>query len=134
MKRGVAWLVLVATAASILLGAAGASADTIRDREYWLDEYGIRAAWNTTKGEGVTIAIIDTGVDGSVPDLAGAVIGGTDLSGLGSPNGQTPVGSENNDHGTMVASLAAGRGTGSTSGVIGAAPAASILSISIGFG
>src|SRR5690606_34255360 len=35
---------------------------------------------------------------------------------------------------TMVASLAAGRGTGGANGVIGSAPAASILAISIGFG
>ncbi len=106
----------------------------MRNSEYWLSEYGIRAAWTTTQGEGVTIAIIDTGVDGSVRELAGAVIGGADFSGLGSSNGQTPVGSENSEHGTLVASLAAGRGTGGTNGVIGAAPAASILSISVGFG
>lgn len=134
MKRGIAGALLLALAISLTLVATPASADGVRDREYWLDEYGIRAAWNTTRGEGVTIAVIDTGVDGSVPDLAGAVVGGTDFSGLGSPDGQTPVGSTSSEHATMVASLAAGRGTGPTSGVIGAAPAASILSISIGFG
>ena len=114
--------------------ALPASADSIRNNEYWLSEYGIRAAWTTTQGEGVTIAIIDTGVDGSVRELAGAVVGGADFSGLGSSNGQTPVGSENSEHGTLVASLAAGRGTGGNNGVIGSAPAASILSISVGFG
>lgn len=41
--------------------------DYIRDGEYWLDQYGIRQAWATTRGKGVTIAVIDTGVDGSVP-------------------------------------------------------------------
>jgi len=134
VKRPFATLLLFAIAAGLSLTPTAASADGVRDREYWLDEFGIRAAWNTTQGQGVTIAVIDTGVDGSAPDLAGAVVGGTDFSGLGSPNGQTPVGSVSSEHGTMVASLAAGRGTGGSNGVIGSAPAASILSISIGFG
>jgi subtilisin family serine protease len=109
--------------------------DYIRDGEYWLDQYGIRSAWSTTRGKGITIAVIDTGVDGSVADLAGAVKGGTDYSGLGGSAGQLPVGdgSEAN-HGTMVASLAAGRGTGGLNGLIGAAPEATIMPISIGFG
>lgn len=129
--------------ALLLLAGAGflaaaptipAQADAIRDREYWLDDYGIRDAWAVTRGEGVTIAIIDSGVDAGHPDLAGAVIGGTDVSGRGSPTGTTPLGPVGITHGTMVASLAAGRGTGTDSGVIGAAPAASILSISLVFG
>lgn len=113
--------------------AMAAPSDPVRSKEYWLDDYGIRAAWNTTQGSGVTIAIIDTGIASGVRDLSGAVIGGADFSGLGASDGQTPVGSEN-EHGTMVASLAAGRGTGSGSGVIGSAPQASLLSLSIGFG
>ena len=124
---------MIAVILMVIVGAAApAQADSIRDREYWLDDYGIRDAWTVTKGAGVTIAVIDTGVDGSHPDLAGAVVGGTDFSTLGSSNGQTPVGSGDSSHGTMVASLAAGRGRGSA-GVIGAAPAASVLAISLGF-
>jgi subtilisin family serine protease len=61
------------------------------------------------------------------------VVGGADFSGEGASNGQLPVGSED-EHGTMVASLEAGRGTGASSGVIGSAPEASLLSLSIGFG
>ena len=133
-RRWPAAAIVAAVATSILFGGSAASADAVRNDQYWLDSYGIRAAWATTQGAGVTIAIIDTGVDGSVPELAGAVIGGTDFSGLGSLNGQKPVGTDGPEHGTMVASLAAGRGTNATDGVIGAAPAASILSISIGFG
>jgi type VII secretion-associated serine protease mycosin len=109
--------------------------DLVRSKEYWLDSYGIRSAWGRTQGKGVTVAVIDTGIDGSVAELRGAVTGGADFSGRGAPDGQKPVGSgEGADHGTMVASLVAGRGTGSGSGVIGVAPQASLLSISIGFG
>lgn len=114
--------------------APAAVADAVRDRQYWLDDYGIREAWSVTRGEGVVIAILDSGVDAGHPDLGGAVIGGTDVSGRGNSTGTQPLGPQGITHATMVASLAAGRGTGSSSGVIGAAPAASILSISLAFG
>ena len=116
------------------LHAPAATADAVRDQQYWLDEYGIREAWRVTRGEGVVIAIIDSGVDAAHPDLVGAVIGGTDVSGRGNATGTLPLGPTGITHGTMVASLAAGRGSGPSSGVIGAAPAASILSISLAFG
>lgn len=119
-------------ASSVLL-AGPASADSIRDREYWLSTYGISQAWKTTKGAGVTVAVIDTGVDGTHPDLTGTVSGGTDVSGVGSSNGQKPIGDES-QHGTMVASMLAGHGHGSGEGVIGVAPDAKILSVSVGFG
>jgi len=134
MRVGRAALGAALVAVLAVAPAIPASADQVRDAEYWLDEFGIRAAWSVTQGAGVTIAIIDTGVDGTVPELRGAVIGGADFSGLGAADGQTPVGSTGSEHGTLVASLAAGRGRGTNSGVIGAAPAANLLAISIGFG
>ncbi|WP_159606381.1 S8 family serine peptidase [Agromyces humi] len=124
-----------AAAATVLAlaGAAPAHADTVRDLEYWLADYGFTTAWNNSQGEGVTVAIIDTGVSGDVAELRGAVVGGTDVSGLGTPDGQTPVG-DDPDHGTLVASLLAGRGTGEGNGVIGVAPKADLLSASVAFG
>ncbi|MEX1077791.1 MAG: S8 family serine peptidase [Homoserinimonas sp.] len=118
---------------SVLVVASPAEADSIRDRQYWLNQYGISQAWNTTRGAGVTVAVIDTGIDGSHPDLAGQVIAGTDVSGVGAANGQTPVG-DSSGHGTMVASLLAGRGHGNGDGVIGVAPDAKLLAVSMGFG
>ena len=133
MRRAVALVAALAIAASVAFVGSSASADSIRDREYWLTQYGVTTAWNTTRGAGVTIAIIDTGVDGAHVDLEGSVVGGTDVSGVGAANGQQPIGTSS-EHGTMVASLAAGRGHDGTAGVIGTAPAAKLLSISIGFG
>jgi type VII secretion-associated serine protease mycosin len=127
---------LAAVAAATVIALAGASpaqADTVRDLEYWLTDYGFTTAWNTSRGEGVTVAVIDTGVNGNVAELRGAVTGGTDVSGLGSPDGQTPVGDDPN-HGTMVASLLAGRGSGEGNGVIGIAPEADIITASVAFG
>jgi type VII secretion-associated serine protease mycosin len=116
-----------------LAGATPAHADTVRDLEYWLADYGFTTAWNTTKGKGVTVAVIDTGVNGNVAELRGAVTAGTDVSGIGSPNGQTPVGDDPN-HGTMVASLLAGRGSTPGNGVIGIAPEADLITASVAFG
>jgi len=128
-------LAVAGGAALALAPAPDARADSIRDRQYWLDEFGIRDAWQVTRGAGVTIAVIDSGVDAAHPDLTGAVVGGADVSGRGAPDGTRPVsGTGGAEHGTLVASLAAGRGSGPTSGVIGAAPAASLLSVSLAFG
>ncbi|GAB2967330.1 S8 family peptidase [Frigoribacterium salinisoli] len=128
----------VALAAVVALGtalvpAAAATADQIRDAQYWLDDYGVRDAWQVTRGAGVTVAVVDTGVDGSVAELEGAVVGGTDFSGQGSADGQRPVG-DDSSHGTLVGSLLAGRGTGTGDGVLGVAPEAELLSVSVGFG
>ncbi|WP_285116108.1 S8 family serine peptidase [Leifsonia sp. fls2-241-R2A-40a] len=140
-RRGLATLAaaaavaLASTLGSTILPAAPAHADQVRDLEYWLNDYGFTQAWNTTRGAGVKVAIIDTGVDGSVPDLAGAVTGGTDVSGVGAASGEKPLGdAESANHGTWVASLLAGRGTGGANGVLGAAPEAGILAVSVALG
>ncbi len=130
IARGVA---IVASVAVLVAVPLPAQADTVRDRQYWLTDYGFTTAWQTTQGDGVTVAVIDTGIDSSVTELQGAVVGGTDVSGIGSPNGQSPVGDDAN-HGTWVASLLAGRGTGEGNGVIGVAPQADLLSVSVAFG
>lgn len=124
----------------VLLGVTGptvfappAQADQVRERQYWLSDYRIDQAWQVTRGAGVRIAIIDTGIDATHQDLQGAVVGGADFSGLGSPDGLTPVGPERR-HGTMVASLAAGRGNNGVDGVLGSAPEAELLSLSMSFG
>ena len=118
--------------------------DGIRSLQYWLDEYGVREAWAESTGEGVRIAVIDTGVDGSHQDLEGAVVDGTDVSGGGAPDGQEGLGAEP-EHGTLVASVAAGRGhvppggrdddaPGRPAGVIGVAPDAEVLAVSTWLG
>ena len=97
---------------------------------WWIQSYGFDQT--QLDGTGVTIAVIDTGIDSSHPDLRGTVIDGVDFSAVGVPNGTSGVGSSA-FHGTMVASLIAGQGS-TGSGVIGVAPKASLLAISIGLG
>ncbi|OAN33665.1 S8 family peptidase [Microbacterium sp. H83] len=133
---------MAAVVASVLLLGAAATpppvpddpADPTRALEYWLDGARIRDAWQTTRGDGVKIAVIDTGI-GKVPGVFDeAVAGGTDVSGTGSTDGRTPLGAIDGDHGSWVASLAAGRGAPDGTGMIGVAPEADLLSISVGFG
>ncbi|WP_228528523.1 S8 family serine peptidase [Microbacterium sp. UFMG61] len=144
MLRGA--VAIAAVLASVLLLGSTASptptpppvpddpSDPVRASEYWLDGAGIRDAWHTTRGKGVTIAVIDTGI-ASVPGVFDqAVIGGTDVSGTGTPDGRTPLGAIDGNHGSWVGSLAAGRGAADGTGMIGVAPEANLLSISVGFG
>lgn len=120
--------------------------DSIRAREYWLTSYGFEDAWKQATGKGVTVAVIDTGVDGTHQDLTGNVEKGYDASEAGSKNGWKGLGIEP-EHGTLVASLIAGHGHGQGSnsskasiakqnpnGIIGVAPEATILPISLELG
>ncbi|MDT0345649.1 type VII secretion-associated serine protease mycosin [Streptomyces litchfieldiae] len=117
-------------AAGPLPGAAPARADSIRDQQQWaLDAINAPAAWATTRGEGITVAVLDTGVDATHPDLAGAVRQGRDLVGMGAGPGDP----EWAEHGTAMAGIIAGRGHGANneSGVIGVAPEAEILPVRV---
>jgi membrane-anchored mycosin MYCP len=110
VRRALATAAVPVLAGGLLMGLpASAVADEWRDQQYWLDDYGFRQAWETSRGEGVTVAVIDTGIDAGHPDLAGQVVGGTDVSGAGNAEGTQPVG-ETAEHGTLVASVLAGHG------------------------
>lgn len=120
------------TLVSTLVFANPASADAIRDRQYWLSDYGFTQAWKITKGAGVKVAVIDTGIDVSHPDLLGSVIRGVDISTPSALVEQTPV-QDFGYHGTMVASLLAGRGHGKNLGLIGVAPESQLISVAMRF-
>ncbi|WP_327353056.1 type VII secretion-associated serine protease mycosin [Streptomyces sp. NBC_01304] len=83
----------------------------------------MKDTWAQSQGEGVTVAVIDSGVDGSHPDLRGQVLEGRDYTGGGDAQ-EDKIG-----HGTRMASLIAahGHGPGNSSGMIGFAPKAKIL-------
>ncbi len=116
-------------AAASLALAPGAAADSIRDNQQWvLDMMNVPAAWQQTEGAGVTVAVIDSGVNPDVSDLTGSVTTGPDLSGVST----SPSNPNWGMHGTWMASLIAGHGhDGGTSGVIGIAPQSRILSIRV---
>ena len=69
---------------------------------------------------GVTVAVVDSGVNAHVSDLSGPVITGPDYTGVTT----RPSSPDWGVHGTWMASLIAGHGhDGGLSGVIGIAPA-----------
>ncbi|MFE9930498.1 type VII secretion-associated serine protease mycosin [Streptomyces sp. NPDC005533] len=119
------------TAAALLTAATAfpAAADTIRDRQWGLLALRAEEAWGTTRGDGVTVAVLDTGVDDSHPDLAGQVLEGTDLIGMGAGRGDRTWAR----HGTAMASIIAGHGHGPSrgQGVLGLAPQARILPVRV---
>jgi type VII secretion-associated serine protease mycosin len=106
-----------------------AGADLIRSREWPLSALHIPQAWRWSKGAGVTVAVLDTGVDGRHPDLVGRVIQGPDFTGHGRRPGNRYWGR----HGTAMASIIAGHGHGPrrSAGMVGVAPQAKILSIRV---
>jgi type VII secretion-associated serine protease mycosin len=109
--------------------ALGAESDQVRNAQFWvLNMLDLPAAWSQSRGAGVTVAVIDSGVDGNVSDLTGQVIPGPDLTGVHTPASNPDWG----QHGTWMASLIAGHGhDGGSSGVIGVAPESRILSIRV---
>jgi type VII secretion-associated serine protease mycosin len=110
---------------AVAVAATSVLSDPIRDDQWQLDALRVRVAWRYASGAGITVAVIDSGVDATHPDLAGQVLPGVDLvTGLG--DGRIdPVG-----HGTTVAGLIAGRAD-DRRGVVGLAPAARILPVRV---
>ena len=89
--------------------------------------------WNHTLGTGVRIAVLDSGVDSTHPDIAPNLalnLSEVDQTAQSSPcDDGSPQDQEG--HGTWVASLAAGAMGSSTGRVVGVAPAATILNIKV---
>ena len=113
--------------AAVSAGLAGT--DTIRNNQQWvLDTMDVPAAWQLSQGAGVTVAVIDSGVNPYISDLAGTVITGPDFTGVDTRPSDPNWGV----HGTWMASLIAGHGhDGGGSGIIGIAPKSTILSIRV---
>ncbi|TWJ26705.1 type VII secretion-associated serine protease mycosin [Micromonospora sagamiensis] len=104
---------------------APARTDQVRDDQWQLDVLDAESAWRTSTGRGVTVAVIDSGVDATHPDLVGQVLPGLDLVAPDGTAEPDPVG-----HGTTVAALIAGR-RDDHRGVVGLAPDAKVLPIRV---
>ncbi|MEU4497499.1 type VII secretion-associated serine protease mycosin [Streptomyces sp. NPDC023998] len=113
--------------ALLAIAATPAHAETVRDQQWHLDAMKADEIWKISKGSGITVAVLDSGVDDTVADLRGQVLKGKDLS--------TFRGDENVDidnHGTGTAALIAATGSrGPTLGSYGLAPGAKILPVRI---
>ncbi|MGW5335623.1 type VII secretion-associated serine protease mycosin [Streptomyces bauhiniae] len=119
---------IASTALGLLLvglSAGPAQAESIRARQWYLDAMHAPEIWKSSTGRGVTVALIDSGVDDSLADLRGQILDGKDFSSL--------RGDEHTDvagHGTSMAAIIAATGAlGGVDASYGLAPGAKILPI-----
>ncbi|MEU8180001.1 S8 family serine peptidase [Micromonospora sp. NPDC049044] len=106
------------------------AADTVRGYQWYLDYLKIPAAHKITKGAGVVVAVVDSGVEANHPDLRGQVLAGHGTNAMAARDGRRDDDKEKG-HGTSMAGIIAGRGGGNMH-VLGIAPAAKILPVSTG--
>lgn len=99
--------------------------DPLRSQQWALDQLAAEPVWTVSRGTGQTIAVIDSGVDATHPDLAGQLLVGTDLVTAGGTGGTDPFG-----HGTHVAGIIAAS-AGNHLGIAGLAPGARILPVRV---
>jgi type VII secretion-associated serine protease mycosin len=133
IRRGLAAATAMALAALVAPPfdpASAAAAPRPRSEEWWFPKWTIEdQVWPQTRGAGVTVAVIDSGADASLPGLRGVVLPGTDLD-FKKGDGRTDTDTTNGGHGTAMTELIAGQGQ--DSGMVGVAPEAKILPIVAG--
>ena len=128
-------LVLVSMSPSV-----AATSDPLRPKQWGLDRIQAEAAWPVSSGAGALVAVLDTGVDLSHPDLAANIVGpGRDfVEPDGTCTGNRKTGrtcvqdgaQDKNGHGTHVAGTIAAV-TNNGVGVAGVAPGARILPVRV---
>ena len=116
----------VAIAVTATFPAAPAQADDIRSSEWHLAYLKVSQAQSITKGAGVVVGVVDSGVYPH-PDLRSNLLKGTDVASVNGGDGQA----DQEGHGTQMAGLIAGHGNGSgaKNGILGIAPNAKILPV-----
>lgn len=118
------------TALAVLLPAPAAAAPgPPMAPQWWFDTWKVHSLWASgADGRGITVAVIDSGVQADIPELRGKVLPGADFIGNGS-DGRTDYDNDAFSHGTAMASLIAARR--GFAGIEGLAPAAKILPVAV---
>ncbi len=143
MQRIIAVVALALALVVALPGLAAASDDPFFSEQWSLGAIGAETAWNQGRGAGVTIAVVDTGVDLDHPDLVDKLVAGYDfVDGDSLPDdegrpgctlpraGEARTCDEGRGHGSHVAGIAAAS-TGNGVGVAGVAPDARIMPVRV---
>ena len=120
---------IVAASLGLLLvgsAAAPALAAPVRSTQWHLDAMHADEMWKVSTGKGITVAVIDSGVDPTHPDLQGQVLPGKDMV----PGKQGDEHTDLEGHGTSMAGIIAGTGKmDGGNGSFGLAPGVKILPI-----
>ncbi len=120
---------MLATVLVALSAGQAVAGDYYRDQQWALDAFNAEAIWKISTGAGVTVAVLDSGVDSSHPDLTGQVLPGENaIEGADPADVADPLG-----HGTRMAGLIVGKGHGpdGSQGIKGLAPEAKVLPVKI---
>ncbi len=136
------WLTTTFAAASVVtfagLGAlpARASTNPVYDKEWALGQFNVTAIRShyQARGSGVIVAVVDSGVDSSQPDLQGSLVPGINVTNPGSPTSDTND-TSSKYHGTSVAADIAAHAHGDSNnpqGMYGLATQAKIMPIKDG--
>lgn len=83
----------------------------------------VKDVWPVTRGEGINVAVLDTGIDWNHPDLQAAYAGGVNIL------DETKQPFDDNFHGTHVAGIIAA--TDNDFGVVGAAPDVKLWNVKV---
>ncbi|WUC34380.1 S8 family serine peptidase [Streptomyces sp. NBC_00557] len=118
--------VVGALAATTVGLAPGASADDVQSKQWYLGPMQAEKMWKVSTGEGVKVAVIDTGVNANTPSLKGQVLTDEVPKSVAYRATDDYVG-----HGTTMAELIAGTGAGG--GLKGLAPGAKIIPFRVKF-
>ncbi|MFI8370750.1 S8 family serine peptidase [Streptomyces sp. NPDC085466] len=121
LRRALLGTTATVVLATALVGVAPtAVAADARSQQWYLDAMGAEDIWKKSTGKGITVAVIDSGVDPGTPSLKGKVLKGWDAS--------ETQGDETDDysgHGTTIAELIVG--SGAQGGIRGLAPDAKVI-------
>jgi serine protease len=122
---------LAAAAALLILAspAFGVTNDPGRAEQWALTRIHADQAWTKVNGAGITIAIVDTGIDLAHPDLKSKIVSHYDCT-SGSCVSGSSAGNDDNGHGSHVAGIAAAI-TGNGVGIAGVAPAAKLMAVKV---
>ena len=119
-RRGAGVLLVLA----LCLLAAAAPDDPLAERQYHHNRVRVFDAWDVTRGSGQVIAVLDTGVDLTHPDLRRRLVAGVDLVDRNTPP------DDPNGHGTFVAGIAVATADNGKGGA-GVAPNAKVMPVTV---
>lgn len=119
-------LVLAVVSVLVAVAAPAHATEPIRPMQWYLDSWKIDEAWKVSRGEGITVALIDSGVNADHADLRGQIL-------PSAKEGDSDT--QSKGHGTSMAALIVGTGKGvDGQGAYGIAPEAKILPYQVPFG
>ncbi|MFL5909186.1 MAG: S8 family serine peptidase [Gaiellaceae bacterium] len=135
MKRALrkvsATAVALGLAGAVAMGSAAAHAAALpkpRSEQWWFTAWDIEnQVWQQSRGQGITVAVVDTGVNANIPELRDVVLPGGDARHGYNTDGRTDTDRTDEGHGTEMAGLIASQG--GPSGLVGIAPEVKILPV-----